>query len=457
MDHHWQEYPWDIGIFSNVAQGMGSWNPLAWFWPFSFTPSVESGLEFEDNGLEAPGTTWPPPDPDRMFRMAPTEKAFGPSKAFTHSMDPEEFYKRQQADRLRPHLDADVSELRRRQPFHVRYDQKNIRKRREDDYVYDNDNDYKSDGNESEDDVPQWQPKPGEGEEGWRNSEGERLDDFGVDEDVEFYDEDDVPLAAAGFVPKLTTTVLSYLSPNPNDKILDIGCGDGPLTAQIAASLPQGHIFGLDASPSFIETAKEKHSSQNCVFQLQDCRHIAECAEAVDGSWDKVFSNAALHWILREPSTRDAVFKDVHSALKPGGTFVFEMGGKGNVEAVHATILSVLVANGIALSTAREACPWFFPSDTWMTQQLQKSGFEVVKCELEYRPTKCTPRSADGSGGLEGWVKLMGAEMLNVVGESKRGDIVKQVCDVLETVVTREEDGSQYLNYVRLRAVARKI
>lgn len=47
-----QEYPWDIGIFSNIAQGMGSWNPIAWFWPFSFTPSVESGLEFKDNGLE---------------------------------------------------------------------------------------------------------------------------------------------------------------------------------------------------------------------------------------------------------------------------------------------------------------------------------------------------------------------------------------------------------------------
>jgi trans-aconitate methyltransferase len=262
---------------------------------------------------------------------------------------------------------------------------------------------------------------------------------------------------AAGFVPKLTTTVISYLSPKPTDKILDIGCGDGPLTAQIAASIPQGHILGLDASASFIQTAQEKHTSQNCQFKLQDCRRIAQCAEAVDGTWDKVFSNAALHWILREPSTRDAVFKDIHSALKPGGVFVFEMGGKGNVEAVHSTILSVLVANGHALSTAREASPWFFPSDTWMTQQLQKSGFEVDKCELEYRPTKCTPKSADGSGGLEGWIKLMEAEMLNIVEESKRADIVKQVCDILETVVTREEDGSQYLNYVRLRAVARKV
>ncbi|KAG9555414.1 zf-DHHC-domain-containing protein, partial [Aureobasidium melanogenum] len=187
-----QEYPWDIGILSNIAQGMGSWNPLAWFWPFSFTPSVESGLEFEDNGLEAPGTTWPPPDPDRMFRMAPTERAFDPSNAFTHSMDPQEVYKRQQADRMRPSPATDTSELRRRQPFHVRYDKKNVQKRPDKDYAYGTD--YESDGEEQEHEAYDWQPKPGEGEEGWRNSEGERLNDFGVDEDVEFYDEDEVPL-----------------------------------------------------------------------------------------------------------------------------------------------------------------------------------------------------------------------------------------------------------------------
>lgn len=262
--------------------------------------------------------------------------------------------------------------------------------------------------------------------------------------------------AAASFVPKLTSTVLSYLSPNPTDHILDIGCGDGPLTAQIAASMPQGHILGLDSSSSFISSALSKHSGSNCFFKLQDCRRISQCVEAVDGSWDKVFSNAALHWILRDASTREDVFKDVWKALKPGGAFVFEMGGKGNVEAVHTAILSALVARGISLEEAREACPWFFPSEVWMKEMLEKCGFEVVKCEMEYRPTKCTPKAADGSGGLEGWIKLMGAEMLAVVGEGKRDEVVKQVCDVLESVVTREEDGSQWLNYVRLRVVARK-
>jgi palmitoyltransferase len=127
-----------------------------------------------------------------MFRIAPGERAYDPSKAFTHSMDPEEFYKRQQADHMRPSLDTGPSELRRRQPFHVRYDKKNDQRRRDEDFAYGTD-DY-SNGEESEQEAHDWQPKPGEGEEGWRNSEGERLKDFGVDEDAEFYDEDDVPL-----------------------------------------------------------------------------------------------------------------------------------------------------------------------------------------------------------------------------------------------------------------------
>jgi palmitoyltransferase len=133
-----------------------------------------------------------------MFRMSPSEKAFEPANAFTHSMDPDEFYKRQQADRSRPSINASASEFRRRQPFHVRYDQENLRKNRHQDYHYGTDNESNDEDQEYQQDDEgnqhEWQPSPGEGEEGWRNSEGERLHDFGVDEDVEFYDEDDVPL-----------------------------------------------------------------------------------------------------------------------------------------------------------------------------------------------------------------------------------------------------------------------
>lgn len=181
-------------------------------------------------------------------------------------------------------------------------------------------------------------------------------------------------------------------------------------------------------------------------------------ADLEESSFDKVFSNAAMHWILRDPSTRVPFFADVFALLKPGGSFVFEMGGAGNVAEVHAVLIAVLSLRcGISMQKIREADPWFFPSDDWMRGTLEAAGFEVRVAELEYRPTKTTPRSSDGAGGVEGWVRLMGAQFLELVEEGAlRDDVVKHVCAALEDVMTREEDGSQWFGYVRLRAVAVK-
>lgn len=255
--------------------------------------------------------------------------------------------------------------------------------------------------------------------------------------------------------------MLKYLDPSPTDHILDIGCGDGPLTAQIASLVPSGRVLGLDASTSMVSTAEQQYpetSHPNCSFRVQDCTRLAQDAQSdvVNGTWDKVFSNAALHWIMRNPETRMDVFRDVYAALKPGGAFVFEMGGKGNVAEVHAALLAGLVAHGVPIQEAREASPWFFPSEVWMRRALEESGFVVEICESEYRPTRTTAKDEEGQGGLEGWVKLMGAAFLEKVDESRRQDVVKWVCEVLQDVDTREEDGSTYIGYVRLRAVARK-
>jgi hypothetical protein len=165
-------------------------------------------------------------------------------------------------------------------------------------------------------------------------------------------------------------------------------------------------------------------------------------------------SNAALHWILRDDDTRLSTLRAIHASLKPGGLFVFEQGGHGNVAEVVSVFLSAMVHHGFTIEQARATSPWFFPSDVWMRQTLEGLGFQVEKCELEYRPTRLT---TDASGGLAGWVRLMGAQFLDVFPEGKREDVVKEVCDVLQTVVTRPEDGSQWLGYVRLRGVARKV
>lgn len=262
--------------------------------------------------------------------------------------------------------------------------------------------------------------------------------------------------SAAAFVPKLTSKVVAYLDVQPNDRILDVGCGDGALTAQIAQAASQGHVLGLDASQSFIFTAQEKHTTPNCTFRLHDCTHLDQLPPAVDGTWDKVFSNAAMHWILRNPHTRTAFFDNIYRALKPGGAFVFEQGGGGNVAEVQAAAIAALTHAGLSRDEAREASPWFFPTTRWIEATLTKAGFEVEVCELEYRPTKLTADREDKSGGLEGWAKLFCAQYLEKVEEGKRAGVLREICEILDAVIAREEDGSKYLGYVRLRAVARK-
>ncbi|KAF2403886.1 zf-DHHC-domain-containing protein [Trichodelitschia bisporula] len=168
-----QEFPYDIGIWRNIVQGMGTSNPLAWFWPFAATPSVESSLSYETNGFEDPSIGWPPPDPDRIPRVP--RPASGPPAPSTHQGSSEvASFRKRQAENMKRWRDSPT--VRRRQPFHARYEAN----REFSDYG----------GSSEEEEVD-------EGEEAWRNSEGERLQDFGVDEEVEFYDEDedDIPLA----------------------------------------------------------------------------------------------------------------------------------------------------------------------------------------------------------------------------------------------------------------------
>lgn len=177
-----QEFPYDIGIWANIVQGLGSANPLQWINPFAPTPSVESGLAFETNGFEDEGTVWPPPDPDRAYKRR--EKAVN-GDAFVFEKEGVSGQEAVAAFKARQEKDM----VRRRRPFVERLEEV----AREEEYEYGGE--MGSEAEEEEEGEEKY--AEGEGEEGWRNSEGERLKDFGVDEDVEFYDErdDEIPLA----------------------------------------------------------------------------------------------------------------------------------------------------------------------------------------------------------------------------------------------------------------------
>ncbi|KAK3636426.1 Palmitoyltransferase [Elasticomyces elasticus] len=177
-----QEFPWDIGVWTNIGRGMGSRNPIAWIWPFARSPTMQN-----------PSKPWPPIDPDRMFRAV---RHALPSSDATLSLDVDSFRARQAADLAR-YEDADGEYVVRRRPFHERAQvtleaEKGIYEGESDDeeaMVTDDELEPASAA------VVHGDEDGGAGEESWRNKEGERLADFGVDEVADFYDEDDMPLA----------------------------------------------------------------------------------------------------------------------------------------------------------------------------------------------------------------------------------------------------------------------
>lgn len=164
-----------------------------------------------------------------------------------------------------------------------------------------------------------------------------------------------------------------------------------------------------------------------------------------------MFSSAALHWVLRPPEKRAGFFRSVRDVLAPGGTFVFEMGGLGNVSEMRIALL-MATARHIGMDKALEADPWFFPDEDWLINVMEATvgGWKVERIEREWRPT-----TAD-KGGVEGWVRLMGQSFFDAVPEADRGGCIEEVVNAAK-VVCAKPGGGEMLSYVRLRCVARKL
>ncbi|EMR81829.1 putative methyltransferase type 11 protein [Botrytis cinerea BcDW1] len=275
---------------------------------------------------------------------------------------------------------------------------------------------------------------------------------------------------SASFVPKLAGKVLGWLDVQSDDVVLDVGCGDGIIPVQIAHTLSQGsgRIHGIDSSEDMIAAAKKaaiaggEEISGVCTFQVLDASSPQDLSTLPSQTYTKIFSNAALHWILRPEPIREQFFTEVKRLLKPNGIFVFEMGGMGNVAEMRTALLSVVGRRCQGgLERARQADPWFFPDEVWMRNVLASSsslsdvdkegGWSIEKLEREYRATP-----AD-KGGIEGWVKLMGKQFFDVLEEGEeRREAEKEVCEVLESVC-RSPGGGDWIGYVRLRGVVRRV
>jgi len=234
----------------------------------------------------------------------------------------------------------------------------------------------------------------------------------------------------AAFVPALGAPVVAWLAPQPGERILDLGCGDGTLTESIVAA--GAHVIGIDGSADFVATARAKGLDA----RLGDAHDLP-----FDAEFDAVFSNAALHWML-EP---DRVIAGVARALAPGGRFVGEFGGEGNVATIFAAVRETLARRGLDID---ERSPWYFPSAHAYAERLRAGGFTVDRIESFARPTRLAT-------GMAAWLETFAQPFFRDLDTTQRDELAAEVTERL-TPSLRSAAGDWTADYVRLRFLARR-
>lgn len=233
----------------------------------------------------------------------------------------------------------------------------------------------------------------------------------------------------AHFVPALGQPLLELLKLRPGQRILDLACGNGVLSKQIAAR--GGVVVGVDSSPEMVEEAKKRGI---------DARLIDADDLKFNSEFDAVFCNAALHWMKRDP---DAVIAGVKRALRSGGRFVGEMGGHGNVAAITVALLTILQRHGL-----RDAInPWYYPTVDEYRGKLERAGFTVEYMELIPRPTPLPT-------GMKPWLETFTMPFFRRLPESEQELALNETVEMLRPVLC-DNKGQWTADYVRLRFLAR--
>lgn len=233
----------------------------------------------------------------------------------------------------------------------------------------------------------------------------------------------------ARFVAEYGAPVLERLNPQPGERILDIGCGDGALTIEIERA--GASVVGVDSSAEQIAAAK--------ALGL-DARVMSGDALTFDAEFDAVFTNAALHWMKDAP----AVIAGVRRGLKPGGRFVGEMGGAENVASVRRGLHEAFEARGL---DPVPLDPWFFPDEAEYGALLEQGGFEVLAIERFRRPTPIP-------GPLEDWLDTFGESFLKALPEAEQASVKAEIAEKLRPTLC-DAEGKWTVDYVRLRFEAR--
>jgi trans-aconitate methyltransferase len=233
----------------------------------------------------------------------------------------------------------------------------------------------------------------------------------------------------ARFVAELGMPVVELLAPQPGERILDLGCGDGALTEKLVEF--GCDVVAVDASAEQIKASRKRGLDA----RVADVRRLE-----FDVEFDAVFTNAVLHWVKQADEVIDGVRR---ALVKPGGRFVGEFGGAGNVARIVAALANALSARGVDIDQVN---PWYFPSAVEYGDKLRAHGFRVRSIELIPRPT---PLPND----IVCWLETFGESFTAAIPLGDRDTFRDEVQELLRTDLC-DTDGTWTVDYVRLRFAA---
>jgi trans-aconitate methyltransferase len=237
------------------------------------------------------------------------------------------------------------------------------------------------------------------------------------------------------FVYEFGASLIALLTPQKDERILDIGCGSGQLTQQIANS--GAWVTGIDSSEEMIADARAKFPALD--FRVMDASLLSFTEE-----FDALFSNATLHWVLDAEGAAAGMYR----ALKKGGRMVVEFGGKDNVQTILWAIRKCLEEHGFQEQAKKEV--WYFPSIGEYTTLLERQGFRVTMAQHFDRPTEL----ADASHGIEDWLEMFAQTIFNGISQEKRKALIKEIQQQVRPILF---DGHKWhADYKRIRVVAVK-
>ena len=238
--------------------------------------------------------------------------------------------------------------------------------------------------------------------------------------------------------------LISRLRLQGDESILDVGCGDGKVSAALARMVPAGRVLGIDISPTMIHFARstlERHA--NLEFELMDARRIRTSRR-----FDIVFSNAALHWVDDHP----AFLAGVAEILRSGGRLMVSCGGRGNAHDVFLAVRAVMRRKRWQQCFRNLEKPYFFYSPEEYRQWLPRLGFDSKSVELVNKVTMFSDALK-----FAGWLRTTWLPYTQRVPLAEREEFIENVVQRYLARHPTDTDGRVHVKMVRLEIDAVRV